>query len=129
MTDFEKYIRNFDYHAISKMKISSEDLLDLIIAKEKVQVIDVRFREEAELWNFSFIKNIPINELPDRLDELDKDSLIVTACPHKDRSNVAMHYLKCKGYNVKFLSDGLTQLVHNLLGGAAKKIHKKLNEN
>ena len=128
MSDFENYIKNFDYHAIHKMKISSEDLLDLIIAKEKVQIIDVRFREESQLWNFSFIKNIPINELPDRLEELHKDSLIVTACPHKDRSNVAMHYLKCKGYNVKFLSDGLTQLVNKLLGGAAKKIYTKLNE-
>lgn len=127
MIDFEDYIRNFDYRAIPKMKISSEDLLDLILAKEKVQVIDVRFKEEAGMWNFSFMKNIPINELPDRLDELNKDSLIVVACPRNDRANIAMHYLKMKAYNVKFLSDGLLKMTDYLLGGAAKKYHSVLN--
>lgn len=128
MIDFEDYIRNFNYQAIPKMKITSEDLLDLILAKEKVQIIDILFREEFEMWNFSFMKNIPINELPDRLDELDKDVLVVVACPRNDRSNIAMHYLKTKGYNVKFLYDGLLSMPSHLLGGAAKKYYSILNK-
>jgi len=36
---------------------------------------------------------IPLNQLPHRLNELPKDKIIVTACPHKDRAIIAMVYL------------------------------------
>lgn len=47
----------------------------------------------------------PLNELPKRLAELLKDKIIVTACPHKDRSSIAMTYLRTKGYDDRYLTD------------------------
>jgi len=79
--DLEKYLSNFDYEARKKMKIQIPELLELL-KKDQVQFVDVRFKEEFELWHFSFSKNIPLNEMPDRLTEINKDKLIVTACPH-----------------------------------------------
>lgn len=125
MKTLEEYIREFEYQSIPAMKISSKELIK-ILPENNVQVIDIRFKEEYEVWHSSLLKNIPLNELPDRLDELDKDKLIVTACPHNIRSNIAMHYLKTKGFNVKFLSDGLTTLLASLLGGGALSLYNAL---
>jgi len=126
MDIFEEYIKGFGYDSPAKMRLDSADLINRINNGEKIQIIDVRFKEEYELWNISFLKHIPINELPERLVELDKDSLIVTVCPHKDRSNVAAHYLISKGYNAKYLLDGFVQLIPELTGGVAKKMYKTL---
>ena len=108
------------------MKISSKELIELL-PSDKVQLIDIRFIEEYAMWNTKVFKNIPINELPHRLDELDREKLIVAACPHSTRSIIAMHYLKTEGFNVKFLSDGLIEFNNSLLGGNAKKLFNKLS--
>jgi len=129
MNLFEEYIKSIDYKSIANMKISSDELLQMMTNKESIQIIDVRFKEEVDLWNFPYFKHISINELPDRLNELDKNSLIVTVCPHNVRSNIAMHYLMTKGYNVKFLTDGLTNMINKLLGGSAKNIYKAIKSN
>jgi len=43
MTTFEEYIRNFDYHSIPAMKMSSKKLIELL-PSGTVQAIDIRFR-------------------------------------------------------------------------------------
>jgi len=59
--------------------------------------VDIRFPEETRAWRMGFGLFIPLNELPKRYQELPKDKIIVTACPHKDRSALAMAYLRTKG--------------------------------
>ena len=72
-------------------------------------------------------KNIPLNELPNRLSEIDKKKIIVTACPHKDRATIAMVYLRSKGIKAKYLTDGLIGLAENLRGDNAKELIDALN--
>lgn len=48
-------------------------------------------------------KNIPVNELKDRLNELPKDKEIVIHCATGMRAEMAYNILKEAGYNVKFL--------------------------
>lgn len=126
MTTFEEYLKYFDYESIPAMKMPSKRLLE-ILPKGNVQLIDIRFKEEYDIWNTGIFKNIPLNELPDRLDELDRNKLIITACPHNIRSNIAMHYLKMKGFNVRFLSDGLLTFNSLLLGSGACDLYDLLN--
>lgn len=118
--DLEEYIKTFDYEERSNMKIKMVEMLNLVEEK-KALVIDIRFKEEFEVWNLGFTKNIPLNELPYRLHELDKSKLIITACPHNDRANIARVYLKQKGFNVRYLSDGLLKAVDYLRGDNAKE--------
>ena len=68
----------------------------------------------------NFGLHIPLNELPQRYKELPKDKIIVAACPHKDRSALAMAYLRTKGYNARYLTDGLIGLAESLRGDEAK---------
>lgn len=115
----ESYISGFNYEARKEMKMDSKGLIRLLMAG-KAQLIDIRFHEEYAAWKVTPAKNIPLNELPNRLNEIDKQKIIVTACPHKDRAIIAMTYLRSKGIKAKYLTDGLIGLAENLRGDNAK---------
>ena len=126
--DFDTYLKNFDYKARKDMKVSTNEMLELV-ANNEAQLIDIRFKEEFEAWSMGFANNIPLNELPKRLNELDKNKLIITACPHNDRANIARMFLYLKGYRVKYLSDGLLKTADILRGDRAKKfIQEKIKK-
>jgi len=116
---FENYLKRFDYQERKDMKIGIAEMLQLY-KQGNVQIIDVRFPEEHQAYSFSFIKNIPLNELPDRLGELDKTKIIITACPHYDRAEIARTFLTLNGYRSKYLTDGLLGLAEYLRGDKAK---------
>jgi len=116
---FENYLKSFDYQERRNMKIGIPELLGLY-KNDRVQIIDIRFREEHQAYSFGFIKHIPINELPDRLKELDRSKIIVTVCPHYDRAEIARTFLTLKGYQSKYLVEGLLGLADYLRGERAK---------
>lgn len=124
---FDEYLKNFDYKARKDMKIKTVEMLDML-EDGTAQVIDIRFPEEFEAWHIGFSKNIPLNELPNRLDELDKNKLIITACPHNDRANIARIFLMLKGYNVRYLSDGLLSTSNYLRGDNAKEFMQEYKD-
>ncbi len=115
----EAYISSFNYEARKDMKMDSKGLIKLL-QEGKAQLIDIRFPEEYSAWKVGPSKSIPLNELPNRLGEIDKNKIVVTACPHKDRATIAMVYLRSKGIQAKYLTDGLIGLAENLRGDNAK---------
>ena len=116
----DAFLTRFDYETRADMKIDSKKLITLL-AEKKAVLVDIRFPEETKAWRMGFGLFIPLNELPKRFGELPKDKIIVTACPHKDRSAIAMAYLRTKGYKAKYLTDGLIGLAENLRGDNAKE--------
>ena len=120
-----EYLSGYDYAARKAMKTDSEALVKML-AEGKAQLIDIRFSEEYEAWHMGVARNIPLPELPQRLNEIDKNRMIVTACPHKDRAIIAMTYLKTKGYDTKYLQDGLTGLAEYLRGDKARDFIQSL---
>lgn len=120
---FDRFLTGFDYDTRADMKTDSKKLLKLLEEKKAV-LLDIRFSEETRAWRMGFGLFIPLNELPKRLTELPKDKIIVTACPHKDRSSIAMAYLRTKGYNARYLTDGLTGLSEALRGDVAKEFRE-----
>ena len=123
----ENYLTNFDYDARIAMKAGTRELVDLL-KQGKAQLIDIRFKEEYAAWQVGPSRNIPLNELPKRLNELDKDKIIVTACPHKDRAIIAMTYLQTKGYKTMYLKDGLIGLAEYLRGDNAKDFMQQMHK-
>ena len=122
-----EFLTNFDYDTRINMKAGTRELVDLLQEGE-AQLIDIRFKEEYEAWHMGVAKNIPLNELPNRLNELDKDKVIVTACPHKDRAIIAMTYLKTKGYETMYLKDGLIGLAEFLRGDNAYEFIQQMRK-
>jgi len=117
--DFDTYLRAFDYHERLAMKIGLEEMLSLY-AKGEIQLIDIRFHEEYAAWSVGIGQHIPLNELPDRLDELDRSKTIVAMCPHYDRAEIARLYLTLKGYHARYFTAGMLKLVDYLRGDKAR---------
>ncbi|MFT5660096.1 MAG: rhodanese-related sulfurtransferase [Sulfurimonas sp.] len=116
----DNYLNSFTYEERKNMKISALEL-SVMLEEGTAQLVDIRFKEEYEAWNMPSSINIPLNELPKRLKELDKSKLIVTACPHKDRAIMARTFLKLRGYNTRYLKDGLIGLAQYWRGDNAKE--------
>ncbi|GEK91268.1 FAD-dependent oxidoreductase [Alkalibacterium kapii] len=77
-------------------------------------LLDVRSEAELEeSGRFPDSINIPLNDLRDRIDELDKDQTYVTSCRSGQRSYIAERLLKQLGYKVKNL-DGAFELYQTI---------------
>ena len=122
---FDNYLKTFDYQERKDMKIQLSEFFELY-AKGEAQVIDIRFNEEYAAWHVGFGDHIPLNELPDRLSEIDKSKTIVTMCPHYDRAEIARLYLKLNGFNARYLNDGMLKVVDYLRGDKAKDYMNKI---
>ena len=122
---FDEYLKSFDYDERKAMKIKLDEMLKLY-EEGKAEIIDIRFKDEYEAWHLGFGKNIPLNELPNRINELDKNKTIVTVCPHYDRAEIARLFLKLKGFNARYLTDGLLGAVDYLRGDKARDYMTKL---
>lgn len=125
-SSFETYLNDFSYEERKEMKIDSVELT-VMLEEGTAQLIDIRFKEEFEAWHMKSAINIPINELPLRLGELDKTKLIVTACPHKDRAIMARTFLRVKGFKSSYLVDGLIGLAEYWRGDSAKEFIQEYN--
>ena len=125
--NFDEYLTRFDYQERNAMKIKTPEMLALV-EEEKALLVDIRFPEEYAAWHIAGSINIPLNELPKRLSELPKDKLIITACPHNDRSNMARIYLTLNGYQAKYLNDGLLKAADFLRGDNAKEYIDELKK-
>lgn len=117
---YESYLKAFDYEERKAMKINKVELT-VLLEEGQAQLVDIRFREEFEAWHMPVAINIPLNELPSRLGELDRTKTIVTACPHKDRAIMARTFLALKGYDARYLTDGLTGLAEYWRGDSARE--------
>ena len=102
------------------MKIQLPEMLTLY-AEGRAQLIDIRFNEEYAAWRVGIGQHIPLNELPDRLGELDENKTIVTMCPHYDRAEIARLYLTMKGYHSRYLTDGMLGIVNHLRGDITRE--------
>jgi rhodanese-related sulfurtransferase len=91
-------------------------------AKDEAMLLDMRAPEEQDFLTLPFGLNIPINELPRRLNEIPRDKLVATFCSGGDRSNVAFAYLRVQGFdNVRILKATYPELTAELLPGKLRK--------
>ncbi len=117
----DEMVRNTTLKDVKSMKIDIEGFIELF-NDDKAILLDIREPFETAVWSLSFATMIPYNKLPENLDKLPKDKVIVCACPHECRSNMAKEYLRYKGLNAKILVGGLLALMERLKGGQAKDI-------
>ena len=114
-----------DFFGKGKHKISPEKFLEL----EDGFLLDVRSKEEAGSIAIKMeyhvkveCKNIPVNELPDRLPGIPKDRSIGIFCPANVRSSIAYAYLLSKGFmDVRIIDGGYSALTEALKPGKVLK--------
>jgi sulfur-carrier protein adenylyltransferase/sulfurtransferase len=89
-------------------QIGPEELKRRQQAGEKVFVLDVREPHEYQIANIGG-HLIPLNDLPQRTGELDKDANIVVQCKSGGRSQRAAEFLQQQGFRqVENLAGGIT---------------------
>ncbi len=70
----------------------------LIKSKQNIAILDVREPWEVDLCALAGSKNIPLNELPAKVQELSKDVPLVVLCHHGMRSLRAVQWLRGQGF-------------------------------
>jgi len=129
MRNLENVIKGMDfkYFAQGQHIMQPEAFLDL----EDVVLLDVRAKVECETIGFNMLHHckvleIPVNEVPTRINEIPKDKLVGVFCSGAIRATIIFTYLIEMGYrDVKILAGGYNSLMEALLPG---KIYKKLTK-
>ncbi len=112
---------DFEYWSTGQHKIEPPVFFEKW-AKGEAVLLDVRAPEERQFLHFPFALEIPINELPARLDEIPRDKLVVAFCSGGDRANVAFAYLHAKGFeNIRIMSGGYANLIPEMMPGKVRK--------
>lgn len=113
--------RDFEYWSTGQHKIDPPVFFEKW-AKGEAVLLDVRAAEEREFLRFPFALEIPVNELPARLNEIPRDKLVVTFCSGGDRANVAFAYLHAQGFeNIRIMPGGYANLVPEMMPGKVRK--------
>ena len=90
------------------MKITTADeIIQLLDANEEIHVIDVREDLEVEHGMIPGAINIPLGQIPDRLDELDKTAPYFVVCKGGVRSANACEFLEAQGFDVTNVEGGM----------------------
>jgi len=93
---------------MSVKQLSASELKKKMDQGEQLFLLDVR---EPHEFKYACITNsilIPLNQVPQRLDELDTDQEIIVICHHGMRSQQAAAYLDHSGFrNIANLQGGI----------------------
>ena len=90
------------------MKDISFDAFYQLYQNSSLSVLDVREAEEFETLHLEGAQNLPLSQLADIYDQLDKDLLHYVICKSGMRSARACQFLAEQGYDVINVQSGMT---------------------
>ena len=90
-------------------EFTSEEVQDLLSEENNIEIIDVRESEEVEQGMIEDAKHIPLGEVPNHIDSLNKDKHYVLVCRSGARSMRAATYLDEQGFKVSNLAGGMLE--------------------
>jgi rhodanese-related sulfurtransferase len=86
-------------------EVSRDEAQKLI--DEGAQLVDVRAEHEWEVGHIAGATHLPLDELPERAGEIDKERPVVLYCRGGTRSTMATTALADAGYDAAKLSEGI----------------------
>lgn len=90
------------------MKEIAFDAFYQLYQNSSLSVLDVREAEEFETLHLEGAQNLPLSQLADIYDQLDKDLLHYVICKSGMRSARACQFLAEQGYDVINVQGGMT---------------------
>ena len=90
------------------MKEISFDEFYQLYQNGQLSLVDVREVEEFEMLHLEGVQNLPLSQLADIYDQLDKDQLHYIICKSGMRSARACQFLAEQGYDVINVQGGMT---------------------
>ncbi len=114
----KSYFREMNFNAFGEGGFTTPATAIPLLIKNGTFLLDLRTREEAEALSLPFAKHIPLNELPDRLEELPQEAPVIAFSQGPWRSSVALAYLTAKGFDqVSVIPQGLPEILKMLKPG------------
>ena len=111
LIDYEEFcgLRRGELPESDETFVTPQELKSKLDAGEPLLLLDVREPEELEISEFPHpYKHIPLDDLPERVHELDLTSEIVVFCRNDQRSRLAAQMLQRMGFaRVKVLKGGI----------------------
>ncbi len=89
--------------------ITTEELQNKLEKGEELLLVDVREDEEVAEGMIPQAKHIKMGEIPESLDQFDKDKQYIIICRSGNRSGNVCAYLQDQGYNVVNMEGGMLQ--------------------
>ena len=87
--------------------MTTDTLVALLESPGSRTLVDVRERDEFELWRIAGACNIPLGQLADRLQEIPRDRPVVAICAAGLRAAKGAEILRAAGYEVAVLDGGM----------------------
>ena len=87
--------------------MTTDELINLLDANEDLHVIDVREDFEVEHGMIPGAVHMPLGQIPERAEELDKTKPYILVCKGGVRSANACEYLAEQGFDVTNLEGGM----------------------
>lgn len=88
-------------------EITAKELAQKLKAGEKLSIIDVREDEEVAQGKIPGARHIRLGQVPERLEEIDKEQHHYMVCRSGGRSANACAFLIDKGYDVTNMVGGM----------------------
>lgn len=88
-------------------EITPEEVASKLENSENIHLVDVRENEEVARGMIQGAKHIPLGELSERTDELDKDTPYVMICRSGGRSSMACSILDKQGFDTANMKGGM----------------------
>ena len=94
--------------------ISTQELNDLFSKKSDFTLLDVRENEEIAIAKIQSSTHIPMGQIVDRIDEIDKNKPVIVMCHSGGRSARVGVYLAKNGYDATNLAGGINSWSINI---------------
>jgi molybdopterin/thiamine biosynthesis adenylyltransferase/rhodanese-related sulfurtransferase len=94
-------------HDMTPVDIEPREVERLLSASEQPALIDVREPWEWKLGLIGSPRMVAMNDLPEQLGSLDRNSEVILYCHHGVRSRMAAEWLRAQGYRARNLAGGI----------------------
>jgi len=105
---------------MSIREITPTELQELLAAENPPSLIDVREEGEAAICAIDGSTLIPMNSLPQRLQEIPRDRPVVLYCHGGMRSMMAGQWLSQQGFDALSLAGGIDRWAREVEPGMAR---------
>ena len=93
-------------------EINVLEVKDRLDNDESLVIIDVREVDELKICEINNTLHIPMMEIPNQLDQLNKDDELIILCRSGQRSARVCHFLSIQGFkNTKNLQGGILEWI------------------
>lgn len=88
-------------------EITAEQLEKMMEEEEVIELIDVREEFEVKLGKVPGAKNIPLQQLLNNLNDLNKNKEYILICRSGNRSGMAGQFMEMQGFKTVNVVDGM----------------------